>query len=42
MTLRLHGTGGADAIEVLWSNRPLAAQLELAAGPNGATGRWLR
>jgi hypothetical protein len=42
MKLRLHGTGGTVAVEDVWSNRPLAAQLELAAGPGGAAGRWLR
>jgi hypothetical protein len=42
MKLRLHGTSGADAVEALGSNRPLAAQLELGAGPDGASGRWLR
>jgi DNA adenine methylase len=41
-TSNVSGGRGAVAVEVLWSNRPLAAQLELAAGPDGATGRWLR
>jgi hypothetical protein len=34
------GGRGAAAVEVLWSNRPVAAQLQLAVGAHGAVGRW--
>ena len=47
MKLRRHGTRAEVAeaarrlVQVLWSNRPLAAQLELAAA-DVAAGGWAR
>ena len=39
-TSNVSGGRGAAAVEVVWSNRPLAAQLELAADAGDALGRW--
>jgi hypothetical protein len=39
-TSNVAGGRGAVTVEVLWSNRPLAAQLQLPVPANQAEGRW--
>ena len=40
VTSNVSGGRGAVAVEVLWSNRPPAAPLQLAAGADRGAGRW--
>jgi hypothetical protein len=40
VTSNVSGGRGAVAVEVLWSNRPLAASLQLAVGADRGAGRW--
>ena len=40
VTSNVSGGRGAVAVEVLWSNRPPAAQLQLVADADRGDGRW--